>query len=91
LATELATLRDVYQACILIGTNDVGNGSDPDLFEEYYRQVLRALQLSGLRVAYCGEIPPRSLSPPRDWLYCMAISFGQRLAWSYKRNSGTGS
>jgi lysophospholipase L1-like esterase len=58
LSTELATLHDVYQACILIGTNDVGNGSDLDLFEEYYRQILTSLKLSGLRVAYCGEIPP---------------------------------
>jgi lysophospholipase L1-like esterase len=57
LASELATLHDVYQACILIGTNDVGNGSDLELFEEYYRQILMALQLSGVRVAYCGEIP----------------------------------
>jgi lysophospholipase L1-like esterase len=58
LSTELATLHDVYQACILIGTNDVGNGSDLDLFEEYYRQILTSLKLNGLRVAYCGEIPP---------------------------------
>jgi lysophospholipase L1-like esterase len=58
LAEDLATLRDVYQACVLIGTNDVGNASDPELFEEYYRQILTALKLGGLRVAYCGEIPP---------------------------------
>lgn len=58
LATELATLKDVFQACVLIGANDVGNGSDPELFEEYYRQVLTALELSGLRVVHCGEIPP---------------------------------
>lgn len=58
LGPELATLQDIYQACILIGTNDVGNGSDLDLFEEYYRQSLTSLELSGIRVAYCGEIPP---------------------------------
>lgn len=58
LASELATLQDVYQACILIGANDVGRGSPLDLFEEYYQQVLEALRLSGVSVAYCGEIPP---------------------------------
>jgi lysophospholipase L1-like esterase len=58
LGPELATLADVYQACILIGTNDVAGGSDLALFEEYYQQSLTALQLSGIRVAYCGEIPP---------------------------------
>jgi lysophospholipase L1-like esterase len=58
LAVELATLRDIYQACILIGTNDVSNGSELELFEEYYRQVMTALRLHGLRVVYCGEIPP---------------------------------
>ena len=58
IAHDLTTLRDVYQACVLIGTNDVGNNSPLDLFEEYYRQILAALQLNGIRVAYCGEIPP---------------------------------
>jgi lysophospholipase L1-like esterase len=58
LSNELATLHDVYQSCILIGTNDVGHGSPLELFEEYYRQVLTALRLSGIHVAFCGEIPP---------------------------------
>ncbi len=58
LSPELATLQDVYQACILIGTNDVGRQSPLDLFEEYYRQILTSLQLSGIHVAFCGEIPP---------------------------------
>jgi lysophospholipase L1-like esterase len=58
IAHDLTTLRDVHQACVLIGTNDVGNGSPLDLFEEYYRQILLALQLNEIRVAYCGEIPP---------------------------------
>ena len=58
LAQELQALRDVHQACVLIGGNDVGNGSPIDLFEEYYRQILIALRLNGFRVAYCGEIPP---------------------------------
>ncbi len=55
---ELLTLRDVHQACVLIGTNDVGNSSPIDLFEEYYRQMLVALRLGGIQVVYCGEIPP---------------------------------
>jgi lysophospholipase L1-like esterase len=58
LAGELSTLQDVYQACVLIGTNDVGRNSPLDLFEEYYRQILTSLELSGIRVAFCGEIPP---------------------------------
>ena len=58
LTGELATLHDVYQACVLIGTNDVGRNSPLDLFEEYYRQILTSLELSGIRVAFCGEIPP---------------------------------
>jgi lysophospholipase L1-like esterase len=58
LGTELWNIDDVYQACVLIGTNDVGNDSPLDVFEEYYRQVLISLRLCGFRVAYCGEIPP---------------------------------
>jgi lysophospholipase L1-like esterase len=55
---DLLKVRDVYQACILIGTNDLGNDSPPDLFDEYYRQILQALQISRFRVVYCGEILP---------------------------------
>jgi lysophospholipase L1-like esterase len=58
LAYDLGSIKDVYQACVLIGTNDVGRGSPLDLFEEYYRQILVALRLSGILVTYCGEIPP---------------------------------
>lgn len=58
LAAELPLLHDVHRACILIGANDVANGSPLDLFEEYYRQILIALHLHGIRVAHCGEIPP---------------------------------
>lgn len=58
LARELPQLRDVYQACVLIGANDVGNGSPPELFEEYFSQALDALRVSGLRAVHCGEIPP---------------------------------
>ncbi len=58
LTQDLLCLKDVYQACVLIGANDVGNQSPPALFEEYYRQILRALQLNGFRAVYCGEIPP---------------------------------
>ena len=58
LSHELQTLHDVNQACLLIGTNDVGNRTPPELFEEYYRQILSALRLTGLKVVHCGEIPP---------------------------------
>ncbi len=55
---ELMELRDVYQCCVLIGANDVANSTSLDLFAEYYRQVLSALRIAGMRVTYCGEIPP---------------------------------
>lgn len=55
---DLLQMHDAYHACILIGTNDVGNNSPPDLFDEYYRQILQALQINKFRVVYCGEIPP---------------------------------
>lgn len=55
---DLPALKDVHQACILIGANDVGNETPIDLFEEYYRQLLTGLQLNGFKVIHCGEIPP---------------------------------
>ncbi|MGI9286584.1 MAG: SGNH/GDSL hydrolase family protein [Pseudomonadales bacterium] len=58
LSKELPLTHDCHQACILIGTNDVGNATPLDLFEEYYRQTLTALQMHGFKVVYCGEIPP---------------------------------
>jgi lysophospholipase L1-like esterase len=58
LAHDLAAISDVHQACVLIGANDVGNESPLDLFAEYYRQVLHALQIRRFRAVYCAEIPP---------------------------------
>lgn len=58
LAAELDRVRDTRQACLLIGTNDVGERKDPDLFEEYYRQILRAFFIQGYKVVWCGEVPP---------------------------------
>jgi lysophospholipase L1-like esterase len=58
LSRELPLAHDIYQACVLIGTNDVGNNSPLDTFEEYYRQILDALTIARFRVVYCGEIPP---------------------------------
>ncbi|HEY1017056.1 MAG TPA: SGNH/GDSL hydrolase family protein [Herpetosiphonaceae bacterium] len=55
---EIDGIRDTYQACLLIGTNDVGNGTDPQLFAEYYRQILRALRIGGYKAIVCGLIPP---------------------------------
>lgn len=51
-------VADTYQACVLIGANDVGNESDLDLFAEYYRQILRAFFVKRYKAVYCGEIPP---------------------------------
>jgi len=42
----------------LVGTNDVGNESPLDLFEQYYRQILHVLRVRKFRAVYCGEIPP---------------------------------
>ena len=55
---ELALVDDTYQACLLIGTNDVGRDSDPELFAAYYDQILVALAVHGMQVVHCGEIPP---------------------------------
>jgi lysophospholipase L1-like esterase len=55
---ELNYVKDVHQACILIGTNDVGNSTPEELFEEYYRQILNALRINHFRSVFCGEIPP---------------------------------
>jgi lysophospholipase L1-like esterase len=55
---ELPIIPDVRQACLLIGTNDVGEGNDVDLFVEYYRQILRAFFINKFKAVWCGEIPP---------------------------------
>lgn len=55
---ELVTLDNVYQACLLIGANDVGNGTPVKLFKEYYQQSLDALLICGVKSIYIGEIPP---------------------------------
>jgi lysophospholipase L1-like esterase len=56
--TECAAIADTFQACLLIGTNDVGNATPLDLFEEYYRQILRCLAIHRFKAVFCGEIPP---------------------------------
>ena len=43
---------------MLIGTNDVGNETPLDLFEEYYRQIVRTLLIKKYKAIFCGEIPP---------------------------------
>jgi lysophospholipase L1-like esterase len=58
LNVDLETIQDTRQACVLIGTNDVGENKDPDIFEEYYRQILRTFFIKKFKVVWCGEIPP---------------------------------
>jgi lysophospholipase L1-like esterase len=58
LPQDLSLVADVYQACVLIGANDVGNESPLELFEAYYRQILDVLRINRFRVIFCGEIPP---------------------------------
>lgn len=55
---EAPGIADCYQACLLIGANDVTNGTPVDLFESYVGQVITTLQICGWRVVHCGEIPP---------------------------------
>lgn len=55
---QIDSVQDCYQACVLIGTNDVGNDIPRELFSEYYRQILRTLVIKGYKAIYCGEIPP---------------------------------
>jgi lysophospholipase L1-like esterase len=58
LGPDLLAIKDVPQACVLIGANDVGNATPVDLFAEYFSQLLSALAIAKLRVVHCGEIPP---------------------------------
>lgn len=58
LNNEIENISDTYQACILIGTNDVGNETSLDIFEEYYRQIIRTLLIKKYKAIFCGEIPP---------------------------------
>jgi lysophospholipase L1-like esterase len=58
LNVEIDTLSDVFQCCLLIGTNDVGNVTPVHLFKEYYRQIIRTLCIKNFKAVYCGEIPP---------------------------------
>lgn len=55
---EIDGIADAFQACLLIGTNDVGNDTDIDLFAEYYRQILRTLAIKGYRAVFCADLPP---------------------------------
>lgn len=55
---DLFLIQDTYQACLLIGTNDVGESKNIDLFEEYYRQILTMFAVHRYRAVFCGEIPP---------------------------------
>jgi lysophospholipase L1-like esterase len=55
---EIDSVSDTFICCLLIGTNDVGNGTDIELFGEYYTQILRTLVIKRFKVIVCGEIPP---------------------------------
>lgn len=55
---DINLIQDTYQACVLIGTNDVGESKDISIFEEYYRQILTAFAVHRYRAVFCGEIPP---------------------------------
>lgn len=56
--TNIESITDTYQACILIGTNDVASDNDVEIFGEYYRQILRCFLIKKYKAVFCGEIPP---------------------------------
>jgi lysophospholipase L1-like esterase len=58
LNVDLETVQNTRQACMIIGANDVGENKDPDIFEEYYRQILRLFLIKNFKIVWCGEIPP---------------------------------
>ncbi len=58
LNSEIDQILNTYQACVLIGTNDVGNSTDIDLFKDYYRQILLTFAIKQFKAVFCGEIPP---------------------------------
>lgn len=55
---EIDAISDVFQCCLLIGANDASNSTPLELFEEYYRQIVRTLCIKEYKAVYCGEIPP---------------------------------
>jgi lysophospholipase L1-like esterase len=58
LGQDLEIIGDTFQACLLIGSNDVGEATPVELFSEYYRQSLSALFIKNYKAVLCGEIPP---------------------------------
>jgi lysophospholipase L1-like esterase len=56
--SELDSIQDTFQVCVLIGANDVGDETPTALFAEYYRQILHTLIIRGYKALFCGEIPP---------------------------------
>jgi lysophospholipase L1-like esterase len=54
---KIDSIPDTYIACVVIGTNDISNQKDLDIFEEYYRQILRAFAIKNYKSVLCGEIP----------------------------------
>lgn len=72
LGNEIEQTTDTFQVCILIGTNDVGNDTPIDLFEEYYRQIVRTLLIKRYKAIFCGEIPP--IYPDGHIFFCRETS-----------------
>lgn len=58
LSHDIFLIHDTYQACVLIGANDVGEAKDIHIFEEYYRQILAVFAIHNYKAIFCGEIPP---------------------------------
>lgn len=58
LNADIDGIADTFQACLLIGTNDVGNKTDIALFKEYYRQILLMFAIKNYKAVFCGMIPP---------------------------------
>lgn len=58
LNSEIDVISDTFQACVLIGTNDVGTNTNLELFKGYYQQILLTLAIKGYKAVFCGTIPP---------------------------------
>lgn len=54
---EAEDIKDVYMACLMIGTNDCHKNSDVKLFGEYLKQIILTLKTKGVKVIYFGLIP----------------------------------
>lgn len=54
---QAENIRDCSQACVMIGTNDCKNETDPQTFGEYMHRIRVALRVRGISRIIFAEIP----------------------------------